>query len=722
MHTPSLSSTGLSRVFDAVRKPWFWVLPLVAMALLSLVGWFIGSTLEHTVKHDLEHDLTTILAADLEALTSWIDAQKTNIEVLVGQPEVHDAILGIINSSKGIKGKSLKKLPDAVRFHKLLRPVCKAYGYAYYNLTDENGRFVATTGDKDLGLDLPKLYQELFQQIHQGKTLFVKPHRTSYDRPDGKGGTVHVSVPIMFFAVPIFDGKRFVGSLGVGVRPEKNFSRILQVARSGRTGETYAFNDQGLLLSQSRFEDQLRAMGLLEDNRDSVLNIEIRDPSKSLQQGIRADAADEPLPLTKMAASAIAARELGDNSLHFDVDGYNDYRGVPVIGAWKWLPEYDFGVATEAEVAEAHAPLIKLRRIFWSLFALLGATSLAILVSTSVMTIMQRRMRHVEREIAQLGQYQLEAKIGEGGMGEVYRAHHALLRRPTAIKLLRSESSSEKALARFEREVRLSSQLNHPNTIQIYDYGRTPEGIFYYAMELLDGVDLERLVKHFGPLPDGRVRKILLQVCGSLSEAHGIGLIHRDIKPANLMINRRGGQNDVVKVLDFGLVQSMQTPQDRASTISMTVAGTPLYLSPEAIELPTSVDRRSDLYSLAAVGYFLLTGEPVFTGKNSKEICQQHVHADPIWPSARADIQISPAMESLILECLAKDPFQRPSSAEELAERLEKCTVTTPWTARHAKQWWDENAQRLPVQVVGQSETVGTENSATILLERTLPG
>jgi eukaryotic-like serine/threonine-protein kinase len=295
---------------------------------------------------------------------------------------------------------------------------------------------------------------------------------------------------------------------------------------------------------------------------------------------------------------------------------------------------------------------------------------------------------HTEvRKARQLGQYTLEDQIGRGGMGEVYRARHAMLRRPTAIKLM-AKDVSERELTRFEREVQLTAQLTHPNTISIYDYGRTPEGTFYYVMELLDGVTLQQLVERDGAQPAGRVIHILLQVCAALREAHLAGLIHRDIKPDNVFLCRRGALHDVVKVLDFGLVKQVATNPSASETNVDTIVGTPLYLSPEAILARDEVDGRSDLYALGAVGYFLLSGAPVFTGNTAVEVCGHHLHTLPEPPSARAAGPIPRDLEGVILDCLAKDPAGRPESAEALSRRLSACTEAGNWSEADAKKWW----------------------------------
>ena len=313
-------------------------------------------------------------------------------------------------------------------------------------------------------------------------------------------------------------------------------------------------------------------------------------------------------------------------------------------------------------------------------------------VSIAVATVGSRVIFGLRTEAAwvrRLGQYTLEDKIGSGGMGVVYRASHAMLRRPTAIKLLPRERAGEASLVRFEREVQMTAQLSHPNTVAIYDYGRTPDGVFYYAMEYLDGINLEDLVRVYGPQPPGRVIGILDQVCGALSEAHGHGLVHRDIKPANIILTERGGEPDVAKVVDFGLVKPLTQgdPEVTAST-SGTLTGTPRYMSPETMTMPEAGDPRSDLYALGAVGYYLLTGHAVFEAATVAEIIGHHLHTEPVAPSRRAGRPISSDLESLILQCLRKRPEDRPESARVLREALRRCASVQPWTGDEAAAWW----------------------------------
>jgi eukaryotic-like serine/threonine-protein kinase len=302
-------------------------------------------------------------------------------------------------------------------------------------------------------------------------------------------------------------------------------------------------------------------------------------------------------------------------------------------------------------------------------------------------------LRAEVRQARRLGQYVLEQKLGEGGMGEVYRARHGMMRRASAIKLLRGDRAGELNAHRFEREVQLTARLTHPNTITIFDYGRTDDGVFYYAMELLDGATLQRIVEVDGPQPAGRVVRILGMVCGALTEAHSIGLIHRDIKPANIMLCTQGGERDVVKLLDFGLVKEFRVAGEVEVTAASTILGTPQYMAPESIRLQDAADVRTDIYALGAVAYFLLAGANVFDGKSIVEICAQHLHEEPKPLSSRG-ISVPAELEAIVLACLRKEPDLRPASAAELRRRLDACAAP-PWDSAMAQAWWTKHQPML---------------------------
>ncbi len=339
-------------------------------------------------------------------------------------------------------------------------------------------------------------------------------------------------------------------------------------------------------------------------------------------------------------------------------------------------------------VAEDHAVMRAVYVGFWTIVAVVTTT-----VISRIIYGLQRQIR----EAMKVGQYTLVESIGEGGMGVVFRADHALLRRPTAIKLLAPDKAGVRDIARFEREVQVTSRLTHPNTVAIYDFGRTPDGLFYYAMEYLEGLTLEHMVNALGPLPPSRVVHLITQVCGALREAHDSGVVHRDVKPSNIIVTMRGGVPDVVKVLDFGLVKIADQSAPELSGEN-AVTGTPLYMAPEALVAPDSIDARADTYAVGATMFFLLTGTTVFRGKTLIEICSQHIHEPPVAPSQRLGQPLPDGLDALVLRCLAKAPGDRPASVSDVARALVALDVPA-WSAAEAETWWREHGSAIVREV-----------------------
>jgi serine/threonine-protein kinase len=294
-------------------------------------------------------------------------------------------------------------------------------------------------------------------------------------------------------------------------------------------------------------------------------------------------------------------------------------------------------------------------------------------------------------EARQLGQYRLIAPLGAGGMGEVYLAEHRMLKRPCAIKLIHPEQAGDpQALARFQREVRMTARLSHWNTVEIYDYGRTVDGVFFYVMEYLPGLSVEDLLERHGPLSPARVIHLLRQTCQGLREAHAIGLVHRDIKPGNVFVAQRGGLFDVVKLLDFGLVKPMAEAPSVRLTREGAISGTPLFMSPEQARGRHDLDARSDIYSLGALAYALLTGRAPFPGTNPLEVMIAHAR-DEVTPPSRLRAGAPADLERVILRCLAKNPTDRFQYVEALEEALAACADADHWTQSAAARWWKEN-------------------------------
>lgn len=730
------------------RKRYLFGLPLLAAVLLVVIGNWSLRAVHGTIKAKLAADLKTTLDANVTALEIWVSNQERLAGLLANDPKIRLLALELLNASAGREQdrSRLGALPQQAQFQRLLGEKVRAAGYGMAELVSTNLNIVGASGRMGprLGAAVADTMTERYQAVFaSGKTVLITPFKAGRPRgpggpggpsrrpggadfrgpppdegrfaperppgdgpppegegrfgpPRGPGGTNGFGGPrgqlnLMQVVAPVKNEEGVVvGALACVVRPEQEFTRVLSVARSGETGETFAFDATGLLISQSRFDEQLRTFGLLTNAPEvtSSLNLTLRDPGVDLSHGAKVDpAALAARPLMQMVADAVAG------GAGVQVEDSPDYRGVKVVGAWRWLPELNFGVLTKMDGLEAYKPLVVLVMIFAGLFGLLALFTVITLIVVYVNAKWRRKFSEAALKARQLGQYTLDGKIGEGAMGVVYRAHHALLRRETAVKLLLPNRADPDLVKQFEHEVRLTCQLTHPNTIQIYDYGRTADDIFYYAMELLRGFTLQDLIERHGAQPEARVIHFLTQVCGSLQEAHAAGLIHRDIKPGNLFLCERGGIPDTVKVLDFGLVgrvagetETLAKHSERPDTTRFL--GTPHYMSPECIRQAGFGDARSDIYALGVVAYVLLTGEPLFDGEDHTEIWRKHLESAPMPPSVRSTRTVSQELEKLILRCLAKEPAERPQTVGELAAALRACPVSEPWTLADAQAWW----------------------------------
>lgn len=639
---------------------------LLTILSLAAIGVWVNHGTKDTLRQILAEKLRGLLDADVAAVELWIESQKARVREWSHDRAVRDAVTELLRT----EDRQRLAAPRQATLRSRLNDV--AQSPIDFVLWDRTLTVLADSlpASAAVAQTATPTGGRLLSHVFHGETILCIERPAE---PLIRAAAISAG-PLLTIICPLTDeDDRIVAALMVrDIDRDGELERILSYVHTGKTGECYAFDRQGVLLSESRFNDELARIGLIPSHAQarSATVVSLRDPGGDLTAGYRPARSLAACPLTKMAAYALAGE---DGS---DLNGYRDYRGVNVIGAWRWLPKYDFGMAIEIDHVEAYSPLKYLDVAFGAILALLGA-ALAVVVASWFSIARLRREVSAAR---QLGQYTLEELIGEGGMGQVYRARHSLLKRPTAVKVLKPEMNTPDMLARFEQEVQLSSQLTHPNTIEIYDYGRTPAGIFYYAMEYIDGLNLSQVVALAGPLPPARVIHILRQVCGSLREAHALGLLHRDIKPQNIMLGRRGGEADVVKVLDFGLAKQI-TPVDSTGAASNTLlAGTPPYMSPERLFAPHTVDARSDLYSVGAVGFKLLTGDDVFSSDSEKSLLAQIIETPAPRPSEHADGAVPRELDDLIVACLAKQADDRPSSAASLLESLDGMASIYRWT------------------------------------------
>jgi hypothetical protein len=667
-------------------------LPLLAAAfvlfLLIAAAWAY-----HAVRESLydvaSEALETILEADVEALTFWIETEKSSLQAWAKDPDLRRSVAALagLAAQSPEPREALLGSPHLLEAKQALEPLAGDEDEPVSGVVDRDGVILAATQDEVLGLRLSPKGRELAARAIRGEAFVSKPHLEGEMLDDYDGGR-HKAW--MVVAAPVRDLAGDVGGVLLRrIRPEKDFTRILSVARVGNGGDTYAFDEQGVMLSNSRHDDQLTSLGLLPDTSEagSILRLQLRDPGGDLTRGYKPKTPVAEQPLTRLVAAAVAAKQ----GKQIILEPYRDYRGVRVIGAYQWLSGYDMGVATEVELGEMLRILRPLRLAFSGLFGVVVAGAAALLI----VSFFNQRLRRRVREVMQLGQYTLERKIGEGGMGKVYLARHAMLRRPTAVKYLDGDRLNPEAIARFEREVQLTSQLGHPNTVEVYDYGHTSDGIFYYAMEYLPGITLAHLIEMEGTVPTSRVIYILRQICSSLEEAHDAGLIHRDIKPLNVMLCQLWGQADVVKVLDFGLVKDIAEPEPLELTSAQLVPGTPAYVAPERLRDPLNIDARADIYCVGAVGFNLLTGRDVFEGNSAMDITVKVLQSPAPRLTDFAPGPVPAALDELIVACLAKDPADRPQTVREIIEALDGVQEVEPWDQDKASLWWREHAEEI---------------------------
>ncbi len=595
--------------------------------------------------------LKTLLNTQVEVLDQWILERRYEVGQIAADADLGKAIALLVHGGKGGGEGS-----------RIIATILQAAGnidVAAIHVLDAQGRILASTDGGVIGRKAAPGLTAQIPAVLTGKAVFLRPHQSDGGAGPPHPGRVWVIAPVRAQA------DKVTAMVALASPAEKKFAGLFRVARPGKTGESLAFDADGWLLSESRHAAELTRRGL--------------SPRLALPD------TDSP---TRLAAQAIAASALRGTDEGLLLSPYLNYLGHEVVGAWKWLPEHDLGVALEMEASEAYAPLTYLQIGFAAVIVLMTAVWFSGFLPPQVLASL---LPGGGGRARQLGPYRIIRQIGEGAISNVYLAQHRLLKRPAALKVLKMQSTTDEWTARFQREVQLASQLSHPNTITIYDYGTGANGEFWYAMEYLEGLSLAELVERYGPVPPDRTAYILRQACASLWEAHSCGLVHRDIKPQNIMLCDVRGERDVVKVLDFGLVKQMSGEQTRDLTAMMRILGTPLYMSPERIRNPSDADGRADIYALGAVGFFLLTGKRLFETETEHDLTYHVLHTVPRLASECSPFAVPAELDALIGRCLEKDPAARPQSIAEMASALDGLLVHMPWTRAQIEAWWSKH-------------------------------
>lgn len=684
---------GADRGEEARRRFWGLVAILTAASVaLAGTGWWAYGQVRGSLRDMRAAGLAALLEAETGALTLWIDEKKRAAERWGSAPSVQREAAALVRLvESGRDPAAVCRSPARNALLAQIAPFVALEEAVAVNLIGRDGTIIAALHDGYCGLSVAHgEFARRLEPVFAGRTVFVRPFEER--SRVGEAAGLPFDRPLVWVETPVRgESGEVIAALGFGRLADARFGSILALTAAQSRREAYAFDGRGMMLTQSRHLGELRAAGQPEAGDSAILRVPVRDPGGDLLAGYRPAVPAAQWPLTRLARTAIEAHATGAAAEGAILEPYRDYRGAEVIGAWRWLRDKEMAVAVEIEAAEAYAPLKYVEIAFGTLLGFLAAALAA--ATTSSLWAVRLKLREARR----VGPYTLEREIGEGGISRVYLARHSHLERPVAVKVLKAALATDEMVTRFEREVQHCSRLSNPNTIEIYDYGRTRDGTFYYAMEYLDGLSLEDLVRREGRLPVARAVHVLRQVCSSLREAHERGLVHRDVKPQNVMLCRHGGELDVVKVLDFGLVKELENADTRDITQFARVLGTPLYMAPERLRDPSDADARADIYALGAVAFFILAGRRLFEAQSDHDLVYQvlNVPAPSLAACGAADVPAQ--LARLVGRCLAKDRDERPASVAEVAAVLADVARECPWREEDAREWWSRYAPQAGV-------------------------
>jgi serine/threonine-protein kinase len=624
-----------SRRESSVSIPaWATAVFFTSAALVGL-GYWTYRAVEDSLRELRAESLQSLLGSEVNALRVWIAEETGSVERIARDVRIREAVAELVR-------RPACAGPARARLEQTIRPVLRE-SEATFDVVSAEGRLLATRFPDYCGLALTPAFLAELKPALAGAPRFVRPYRDA-ERVESPP-RLRAGAPFAWIAAPVHGGAgEVIAVLAIAQPVDGVFGSILRSARPGENGNAFAYDAAGALLSADRFGDTTTLAKLAGDAK---------------QEGVR-------------------------------LDPYVSHTGVEVIGAWRWLAEHGMGVGLEMRSAEAYAPLSYLNIAFGVVF---GALVIAVFAALAAAWKVMRLAREPGRR---LGAYRLGKRIGEGGVANVYLAQHDLLKRPTAVKLLKPARATDEMIARFEREVQLASSLSHPNTVEIFDYGRTRDGLFYYAMEYLDGMTVAELLQRQSPLPAApaplpvaRAVHILRQVCAALTEAHARDIVHRDIKPENIMVCRYGGVYDFVKLLDFGLVKHISEKHSRDLTRTLRILGTPLYMAPERLKNPADVDARADIYAVGAVAFLMLTGRRLFESNDDLALTSQILNDEPPRASRAAPQPIPLELDLIVTSCLEKKRELRPQRVADLVEAFDALSIEHRWTQREAQEWWN---------------------------------
>ena len=645
---------------------------IASTLVLGAIGWWAHNEVEQSMRATRGAALKSVLDSEAQSLRVWIDDQKLGLRRLARERQLREQAVAVVRDAATAAAVDCLS-PGTRQLSAQFDEVLADSGSVAFNLVIASGQIVASNLAEYCGLRYrADAFERDLAAAFAGNTAFVPPH---YDPANLEQSpeSLPLDRPLIWIRSPVRnDADEIIAVLGVAYLAEEQFASILAAARAGSTDEVYAFDRNGVMLSQSRFEDILRERSALPEGTSTVARLELRPPNTETTARTR---------LVEAALSPGAAQTETGGML---LDPYPGYLATPVVGGWRLLTDDDIFIAIEMSAEEAYAPLEALDTVFAVVFGvLIAAVCVALFYWFTAVLI------RAEVEKDRMGPYWLGERIGEGGVGNVYHARHDLLKRPSAVKLLKPTRATDEMTARFRREAKLASQLTHPNMIEIYDYGIGIDGTLFYAMELLEGDTVGDLVLRGGPMPVARVVHLLRQVCAGLAEAHGRDLVHRDISVTNIMACLYGGEYDFVKILDFGLVKSVAGEQSQTVTRSVRILGTVQYMAPERLHDPSDVDVRADVYAVGAVAFFLLSGRRMFETEDTLALTTRVINEVPPRLSEVAEQSIPPELDTLVAACLEKSRDARPADILAVKAVLDRLAAQQRWSQEEAKSAWD---------------------------------
>jgi serine/threonine-protein kinase len=672
------------------------------IVMFALMMW-VSQLINHSTRELSGLAFRSILEGNMATVRLYIVGLQRDAERVIDTPEISLAIDAVLRDND-----------DEVALANLQALMPTHANVDAWVLTNPEGRVIASDDDRRVGqfCGWSAIDADL---LRRGLPALASPSDGDFSEQPSSENVATVTIVdegLLVVLSPLTERHQLRGAVGWVVNPRHYISESLQI---NPQHATFIFDRHARILTRSRFEDELLESATVHHVHETQVwqPVVARASNFYLDSRTRISKdASSQFPLSKSVDLAIRG------SSGVDTSGYRDYRGALVVGAWQWLPDFELGMAMEMDVAEAYRGMRLFQWLIIGLLSLLCVSAVGVTALAIWGNRMSQRLLDRDRCVRRLGQYELTELLGAGGMGSVYRGRHQYLRRDVAIKVLEGEEISPQAIERFRREVQLTSTLRHPNTIAIYDYGHAQrllgddtgtsaqqDGVFYYVMEYVDGISLQQLIDFYGPQKPSRVVHLLLQVCGSIAEAHSAGLIHRDIKPANILLSAQSNSWDFIKVLDFGLVKEIDKVDDTVAltmTRSDSITGTPLYMAPETIRDATQASTASDLYSIGAVGYALLTGQTTYEGDSAIDLCIKQLEQPPLRPERRLGRSLPVELQDLIMSCLSLRPSDRPTSVHELLQRLDDLPELEKWNQADSMLWWETvfeaNRQKTPVE------------------------